>query len=642
MNDNKYWATLGTEELGPILVEKITDARSFLGISNHSSRMREAAETYYGVAGDVPSHRIVDSGEVGELSLINVNYGRYLVQHMLSLVAGAKVSYNAIPNNTDVKSRQQAILANSLLNAYAGILRLERIFYNAAESAIVTSEGFVCVTWDSRATDAEGKADSGDVLVEQFTPFDIIRDLTCGTKDPQWYIVRRFENKYDLIDRYSEAEEDILNATTQESVFGAKEYRNPFYALNAESDYVPIYSFYHSRTPALPMGREVLFLGSNKILKSGPLPYKKLPLYRMSPADIMGMPLGYTPYFDALSAIEAYNALHSTILSNQFALGTQKVWSQKGDDIDIRQLAAGLVNIQTSGPKPEALNLVQSATELFTSKEDHRGVATLLMGLNDTSLGIQQQRLSGSAMSILDQKTTQFASPLHESYNHLVESVGQAILETLQMFAVEPRVAQMVGKNNVYMLKSFSAEDLTDINRVTVEVGDPSMRSFSVRQQMADKLMGEGLFKSKEEYYSALTTGQIEIETEGPVAERNLIQEENEMLGLGQEPTVIDTDEHILHILKHKCILANPDARLDPAIVVPTLSHINKHIEALRMVDPELLMILGQQPSQMNQQLRAQSAGAPDVAQPAQEAAAAQPTSGQDAVDGGLPPEPMG
>jgi hypothetical protein len=660
-----YWAANEGEELAGKSLNKIADRYRSQNLSSHRDRIIKVVNSYYGDNDNAPSHEIMPGGVRGELSIININFVRYLVQHTLSLVAGGRLAYKCIPQNTDVSSREQAILGNGLLAAYTRDLRLERHFSRATEYALITSEGFVCLNFDHTKgkdlTDEEtgeviadetGKnMKAGDITVDVLSYFDIARDEDAFGTDSKWLAVRRWVNKFDLAADYPEHAERILALSPD--VTSYDDYTSPRNSMTSKNEQVPVWTFRHAKTSALPEGKEWAVIDGSTVLYTGPLPYDSLMIFRIAPGDMLMRPTGYTPAFDILAPIEAMNHLLSTALSNQLAFGVQMVWTQKGDDIDIKTLSTGMTNIQTTGAKPEPLQLTQTPNEIFASIEMYKQLAISLSGLNETSLGTQTQRLSGNAMALLDQKAIQFASVLQESYTHLAESVGQGIIELLQSFADTPRVGAIVGKNNQYALKSFSNKDIDSIQRVVVETVNPALRSFAVRLETANQWLDKGLITSKEDYMSVADSGQIETQIEGPETEDMLIANENEMLRMGKAPITADTDSHIQHILKHRSVISDPSVRENPDIVGPTLMHINEHIMALRMVDPELLMILGQQPSQLNQQAQAMQQQVPSEPGPqqqgadamAQEQAATQETADPnmgpatgEVVDG---PEPM-
>ena len=75
-----------------------------------------------------------------------------------------------------------------------------------------------------------------------------------------------------------------------------------------------------------------------------------------------------------------------------------------------------------------------------------------------------------------------------------------------------------------------------------------------------------------------------------------LIKAENEKLMEGQSPIVSPLDGHSEHIMEHRAVLADPDLRVDAALVKAVLDHIEEHVNALRNTDPVLLQMIGQQP----------------------------------------------
>ena len=137
-----------------------------------------------------------------------------------------------------------------------------------------------------------------------------------------------------------------------------------------------------------------------------------------------------------------------------------------------------------------------------------------------------------------------------------------------------------------------------------------------------------------EQYFMVLKTGNLDTMTEGIDKELILVKGENEAMVSGEDVMATDIDEHILHIKEHRTVLADPDLRKDPELVTRVLTHINEHIEALKQVDPSLLMILGQQPIQSAPPPPQDPAQMPPPVDPMQE--------GMDQVAANMPASPNG
>ena len=190
----------------------------------------------------------------------------------------------------------------------------------------------------------------------------------------------------------------------------------------------------------------------------------------------------------------------------------------------------------------------------------------------------------------------QYISGLQQSYVKLIETVGTQLINNLKDFAKAPRIAAIVGKYNKTLLKEFSGEDLTAINRVVVDVGNPLAKTTAGRVQMAEQMLQMNLLKTPSEYFQVINTGKLDSAFEGDLHELFLIKQENERMMEGVSPLVSPIDQHRTHINEHRGVLADSDIRENPELVRVVMDHIAKHIDALRNTDPELLQLVGEVP----------------------------------------------
>jgi hypothetical protein len=119
---------------------------------------------------------------------------------------------------------------------------------------------------------------------------------------------------------------------------------------------------------------------------------------------------------------------------------------------------------------------------------------------------------------------------------------------------------------------------------------------------MAETLIQNGLIKNKEQYLMVMQTGTLEPEIEGLQAELLLIKQENESLSQGMPVQAIKTENHPLHIMEHKAVLCNLDAKNNPQVLQATLGHIAQHEQLmiqLQLQEPMILQILGIPPVPM-------------------------------------------
>ena len=449
--------------------------------------------------------------------------------------------------------------------------------------------------------DLEVPIHQGDVEFSNLSPFDVVFDSTKeSSNEGDWVICRSWKNKFDIAAKFPEKEDEILSIETKSDIdrhiMVGRDYE--------ETDDIAVYEFYHKRTESMPDGRYLLYLDENTVLLDSPMPYRDLPVYRISASDILGTPYGYTAMFDLLPIQDAVNSLYSTILSNQNAFGVQNIYVPRGADISLNSLSGGLNVIEGNpinapgGGIPQPLNLTHTAPEVFNFVQQLESMMETISGINSVARGNPESGVTaGNALALLQSQALQFISGLQQSYIFLIEDVGTGLVKILQDFASVPRVAAIAGKTNKTEMKEFTGGDIGSINRVIVDVGNALSQTTAGRLQIADNLLQMGAITTVEQYFAVMNTGRLENMTESVNNSVMLVRSENERLADGvKQILALATDNHALHIKEHAGVLADPDLRLDGELVQRTLTHIQEHITLQRETDPDLLAMLGQQP----------------------------------------------
>lgn len=635
-NNDKYFAAKSGEDTAKIVLQKANAWFHNLDVNGYLNKLMSAWMAYHGAFyTDVGTgHKITFSGEQDELSNLPVNHYRNICRHMLTMVTANRPAMDARAINTDYESLVQTKLANGLLDYYMREKRLEDYLSRAVEHAIVFGSGYIKMEWNATSgeiydymepeyemqdvtnpetqevTQEKKLGDDGepiekvkgfpiyegDVMFSSVSPFNIVFDST--KEDPSkhdWVLVRSPKNRFDLAAKYPENEDGILKQAT----ISDKERYNFSGSFYDSTDDIFVYELYHRKTESMPNGRYLLFCDADVILMDVPMPYRKLPVYRISPADILGTPYGYTDTFDLLPIQEAINSLYSTILTNQSTFGVQNILSPRGADVIASSLAGALNFIEYNAQvgKPEALNLTSTPPEVFNFIGVLEKAMETVSGVNSVSRGNPESSLqSGNALALVQSMSLQFISGLQQSYVKLIEDVGTGLIQMLQDFASVPRIALIVGKSNRTYMKEFTGKDLGSINRVIVDVGNPLAKTTAGRVQMAEQMMQMGIITQPEQYIAVINTGKLETMTDGIDRQLLLIKAENEKLVAGEMVQAIDIEPHSLHIKEHRDVLSDPDLKEDPALVERVLAHIQEHIDALRNADPDLLMHIGEQP----------------------------------------------
>lgn len=615
---DKYFAS--EEEVSKtvsVLKKKADDW--FNGLENYRylDKIRRSWNSYHGNFYE-DSHSVNFGGERGELTNIAINHYRNIAEHIKTMITASRPAFQAKAVNTDVQSQDQTYLANGLLEYYMRDKRLEVYLKRAVEYAIVMGSGFIKMEWNATSgkiydyiepvADQFGNTPDkgfpiyeGDVEFKNLSPLDVVFDGTKETsQEHDWVLTRTFKNKFDLAAKYPEMAEKI---TAMKSKSDLNKYRVSIAAYDETSD-VPVYEFFHKRTESMPNGRYVMYLDEEVILFDSPMPYRKLPVYRISPADILGTPYGYSSMFDLLPIQDSVNSLYSVVLTNQNAFGVQSILNPKGNDVRVNQLDGGMNFIEYNpivaggmSGKPESLNLTNTPAEIFNFIQMLEKAMETVSGINSVVRGNPEASLkSGNALALVQSQALQFVSGLQQSYIMLIEDIGTGLIQLLQDFASVPRIAEISGKTNRSKMREFRGNDLNSINRVVVDVGNALAQTAAGRTQMADNLIQMGLITTPEDYLSVISTGRLDVMTEEGVNQNILIKAENERLVEGTSDVIATwLDKHSLHIKHHMSIIADPDLRLDEELVSRTMSHIQEHITLLRETDPAQLAMIGEQ-----------------------------------------------
>lgn len=604
MDNQVYFAARKATDVAADLTGRAKDFYTQLQINEYMDKISTCWRYYFGAYySDVADgHKISFGGEQGEQVNLPINHLRNIAQNMLVITTSNRPAMMARATNTDYKSFVQTKLANGLLDYYMRDKRLERFLKTAVEYAIVMGVGYLKMEWDATAGEVydidpeTGKANyEGDVRFSNPTPLDVIFDTTKeSSEDHEWVLVRSFKNKFNLAAKYKDLADEILAAKTK---FEGMSSLNML--STDKTDDIPVYEFFHKKCDALPDGRYVLFIDGDTVLIDSPMPYRNLPIYRVSPSEILGTPFGYTPIFDLLPIQEAMNGLYSTVATNQTAFGVQNVLVPQNANINFSQLGGGLnvLEYNSEAGKPEPLNLTYTPQELFSFMKDLERLMETLSGVNSVARGNPESSLkSGTALALVQAMAIQFMSGLQQSYIQLIEDSGTGLINMLKDFATVKRVAAIVGKSNRSYLKEFTGDNLSQISRVIVDAGNPLASTIAGRMQLAEQLVQYQVLKNPEHIIHVLNTGKLDVLADEQDDEMLLVDAENESLldGIPVPTTVLD--QHSYHIKRHKSLINDPELRKDPQLVQLVLSHIQEHINLLQTADPSLMQLIGEQP----------------------------------------------
>lgn len=632
--ETTYFAALPAKELANHVFKLLEKKKRYVETAGLADKWKKSYQFYYGKhftnLNSYDGSDIVSYGEDGQLSAFSVNHFRNLIRHVLSLTTSQRPAFEPKAINADVKSLKQTVVARSLLDAYLSEKKMGRYLKTAAERALVVGEGYMMMLWEpslgrpqgvQTIKTEEGDFDSlvyeGDVDITNPSHLDVLTDKNeIDWSKKKWVNVTVYLNKHDLAARYPEHKEKIL---TKDS---AKRWDSINYTFHNdhESDLIPVEMFYHVKSPALPNGRYMFFIDESCVLFDGDMPYKRLPVFRIIPGEVFETGEGYTEAFDLLGPQEAFNTILSSIFTGCETFGVQNVLIPNGSNVTAEQLSKQLAAIKydpTAG-KPEALQLMAVPQELFQFAQLMVQSMQLVSGVNSVTRGDPDSSLkSGTALALVQSMAIQFSSAFQESWANLLEDGGTFLIDLFKSYAKSPRLYAMAGKHQRGYMDEFTGDDLANISRVSVELGNPLMRTVSGKLQIAEHLLTKGIIKTADQYLTVLNTGVLEPLTDGTQAQLLLVKQENDDLTSKKQVIALVSDNHRLHIQEHLAILSNSIVRRESDIVGDVLNHVKEHLDLFKSQDPLYSILQGEAPvSALSPQQSQMPVGGQDMPMP--------------------------
>lgn len=659
--ENTYFANLPDELIGDAIWERKREYEKFLKASGLFALYRKMHWKYYGhdVQNQFTTHGIGADGKQGELHVLRMNHLRSIVTSWLSMVRSQRPAVEPVAINDDYESELEVKRGKALLDHQRGPngASIEARESETREFAGLYGHGFLLQLWNELLgpvtlptgaeagiemgpeEDLDAAQHAGDLEAWALSPIDVFFDPRRKDTKYPWTICRIWKQRHDLIARFPAFREQILQMKTQAEADGTDGIDFSFAIMkSAETaqknlrDELPLYVLLHQRTESVPDGKQVFLLDAKTILRSGPLGYKHVPLRRLAPANIDRTPFGYSPAWDQLAPQEAHDSISTIALTNARSFGLGVMTSPKGSDVELEQIAEGLVLLPyTQGmDPPKPVQMPQTPDQLFGFREKLISEQGTILGINGVIRGDPEASLkSGSALALVQAQGVQFSNDFQENDVRFIEEHSLDTIEICQLFMEDERKFEIVGVQVASLTLPFTGKDLNRITKVRVQVVNPLSKTLAGKVQMADTLAERfGPVLTPGDYFRVLETGNGDHLTKRLKQKAANIERENELLsqGIGPIPMVpgpdgkpmpmrqprksyvvcLITDDHRAHVKKHLEILDNPAIRgsenpLAIAVVKAALDHIDEHEKMLAqatVLRPGLLELTEQAPLQ--------------------------------------------
>lgn len=612
MIQENYWAAmpLWSPEYATEIIELFDSHLVNMRVSTFGDTLWRAYSAYHlmdadsDTNGHAPITTVQLAGEQGELLSMEMPHFRQLVLHKKNLVAGDRLAFTPQAATADGSAMEQVSTARHLIDYAIDQRGLGKAGRDSVETAIVGGASFIHLGWDTYAGDPTGKQNpvtgnpvyTGDLKVDVVAPWDVVHEPVSQFKDARWFVVRLFENRYELaaqlLDRGdSETAEKLLEQSYSDADF---QFSDPVEGWS--SDIIPVYYLYYSKSPVVPNGRMSKVTGDGLLLQDGPLPYPTAPVYRNCPNEFLGTSLPFANSWGWLALQEMLNSVMTPMISRVDAFGSPMVSVPEGADWGT--MGAFQVHERREGEEAvQLIDLAQMPQALPATYQLLLSELERLSGINSVVQGSPQDNVSSGTMAaLIHAQALTFANDDVEQFVSVMEQVAMGALQIYQSRASEGMIITVAGKEGEPSVREFKKDSIKKIKRVTVKRSNPIMRTTAAKQDAANVMLANGLIKTPEEYLSTVETGTYSSLFTDATKQMALIREENALILSGVAPKVGSFENYFLHAKEHAALEDHYVKEENPAALRALQQHMAETFEAwlkASMKNPGRLQALG-------------------------------------------------
>jgi hypothetical protein len=640
----QYWPARPSDELWKTLEAKKEEFHQALNRRGFFALYRLVYSMYFGIGGtsgsmpfDWSTQTMSFAGDDGELVELNINELRGFYDQVTNMVTKTRPAFQAQATNTDYRTFSQ-LSASDITVKYL----YEQVYGEKKEKAVVEREvrygkAYTHLEWDpdaGRDVEVPTQIDtpmgpiagppelekSGEICLSALYPWDVICEPYRSEVDGHnWRLVKKPNmSKWEAVARWPKLAKRINDS----SMLGDKwESMKPGYdpASKESADSCSVHIFYHARTPALRKGRHVIFINDIAVYDEE-LPFDEIPVYPLMTCELDRTSFGTSEMWNIIPPEQMMNQVLSDMATNIDAFGRPPLALVEGTDIDLDSLANGqtvlFIPANTQTPEtvkfPSIPDISPRLVEMMRHlKQSASGVNAVYRG--DTSSNIT----SGAHAALYAQTAVENQNPRQTEVDLHREKVANGILKALKRFAKHPQIVSIAGVDERAYLQEFGPDDWDPVQRITMKVAHPALRTIAGRLQIVELLRdwpGQPL-KDPQRIIDLISSGQMKPLTDPMRVQELSVRWENERLAEGPEVTetqeldpntgepfttqdvpsvpVNACDNVATHLIGHLEVVYSPAARANPAILKAALAHIRKHLDVARKGDPFLATVLG-------------------------------------------------
>lgn len=572
---------------------------------------------------DFSTQQIGFMGNELELLRFHLNLTRSYSRRSSIMALGEQAAFKAMCVNSDHKSQVRAQYADKIVNS------LYKRYASKFDPKVAEADGFAgsgathyrwdftggdTVTVHAPVTGEDGnpitgedgnpithptRAKSGAPTVTVVYPWSMPME-TRASGELQWVVVREAESKWNVAAQFPSMREAVLNTgkVVDDYNFG------DLFRLDEldyeDGDLIIVKHFYHQRCAAIPEGRYAVLVG-NVILWDGPCPTKEgLPVAIMKSADFIETNFGYCDGWDWLAVNQALNQVNSDELLNYANYGRQSTYSEKGTTVTSAGITKGTHWEFPAGAKPPgAVQLTAVAPTLPELKKYLHSQFDLMSDQSSTNRGDPDANVrSGEMAALLDSISLRYQSYRQNAAREFRIRGASIIVDMINRYGETPFLAEIAGIEDRAYIDEFTGEDLSGIERITMDVVSPLMQTIAGRWQVYS-LLKDLPPDQRAAAYELIVTGDASLFARKDRTAEMLVRRENEDLVTGaREVFCTSGEDAVLHYQRHwaqrEQLLASDDQ--DPEALARIDAHLQQTVQTWLSMSASVAALRGVQP----------------------------------------------
>jgi hypothetical protein len=486
-----------------------------------------------------------------------INKIRPIIRTELAKVTSQRPRFTVVPATSEDKDQISARVSEQIFDTVYSEKNVKHLVRRAEWWTLICGTGFIKNYWDTNKYDPYAEA-QGDFCIEPWSPFHIfVPDLREEELENQPYVIHAFTKSSNFVrNAFPRLRNLDLTTTPSANDILDDSFLGIIGANATKKDEVLVLEVWikPGGVALFPSGGLITVVGEHVVQIKDGYPYKHME-YPFSKLEHMPSGKFYADSIitDLIPIQRQYNRRRSQLVEAANLLGKPKLVAPRGS-VNAAQITSepGQVIFYTPGfDRPTALDLPNIPAYVMNEIQQLQQDMDDMAGQHEISRGQNPSQVTAAtALSFLkEQDDTKLAGTI-ESLEIGMEKLGRHILSHVVQFWTTPRLVRVVGADQTFDAKKYSAKDIGSNLDVRVEAGSALPQSKAAKQAFVMDLL-KGGWIPPEKGLEMLEIGGVERVYEDYLVDVRQTQRENMRMLDGEQVPPNDYDNHQLHIEIH-------------------------------------------------------------------------------------------